>query len=297
MKTSLDELVAFIAVVDTGSITAAANQLDQTVSGVSRSLARLEQKLEATLLTRTTRRIELTEEGKLFLSHARNIVASVDMAEDVIALRRQKPAGRLRINAATPFMLHVILPMVGDFRAMYPDIQLELNTNDEFIDLLEHRTDIAIRIGTLQDSTLHATPLGSTRSRILASPAYLAKSPPINSVQDLSHHRLLGFSQPDSLNLWPLQDHLGNALHIKPDVAASSGETLRQLALNGEGLVRLSDFMTHQDRQRGDLVEVLAADTLDVYMPINAVYYRNAQLSSRVASFLDYLKQHMQAGE
>ena len=295
MKTSLDEQVAFIAVVDTGSITAAANQLGQTVSAVSRSLARLEQKLESTLLTRTTRRIELTEEGKLFLSHARNIVASVEMAEDVIALRRQQPAGQLRINAATPFMLHVIVPLIPGFSAQYPEIKLELNTNDEIIDLLEHRTDIAIRIGTLQDSTLHATPLGSTRSRILASPAYLANSPSINSVQDLSRHRLLGFSQPDSLNLWPLQDHLGNPLHIKPDVAASSGETLRQLALNGEGLVRLSDFMSHDDIQRGDLVQVLAADTLEVRMPINAVYYRNTQLSSRVVSFLDYLKQHMQA--
>lgn len=147
MKTTLEELLAFRTVVDTGSVTAAAEQLGQTVSGVSRALRRLEEKLETTLLSRTTRRLALTDEGTAFLAHARGILAAVDEAEELIALRRQQPAGRLRVNAAMPFMLHVIAPLVADFRAQYPQIELELNTSDRIIDLLEEDTDVAIRIG------------------------------------------------------------------------------------------------------------------------------------------------------
>ncbi|HZF84484.1 MAG TPA: LysR substrate-binding domain-containing protein, partial [Burkholderiaceae bacterium] len=174
MKTTLDELQAFTAVVDTGSISAAAEQLGQTVSGVSRALGRLERKLATTLLRRTTRRIALTEEGQAFLARARAILLSVDEAEELMAARRQQPAGRLRVNAATPFMLHAIAPLAADFRAAYPQIALELDTDEMNIDLLARRTDIAIRIGALRDSTLHARPLASSRIRVLASPAYLA---------------------------------------------------------------------------------------------------------------------------
>ena len=131
MKTTLEELLAFRTVVDTGSVTAAAEQLGQTVSGVSRALRRLEEKLETTLLSRTTRRLSLTDEGTVFLAQARQILSAVDEAEEQIALRRQQPAGRLRVNAAMPFMLHVVAPLVPDFRARYPQIELELNTNED----------------------------------------------------------------------------------------------------------------------------------------------------------------------
>jgi len=174
MKTTVDELQAFAAVVDGGSITAAAEHLGQTVSGISRALGRLERKLETTLLRRTTRRLELTEEGRAFLAHARAILASIDEAEEQMAARRQKPAGRLRVNAASPFMLHAIVPLVAEFRQAFPQIELELDTDDLNIDLLERRTDIAIRIGELRDSTLHARPIATSRLRVLASPAYLA---------------------------------------------------------------------------------------------------------------------------
>jgi DNA-binding transcriptional LysR family regulator len=293
MKTTLDELQAFVAVIDTGSITAAAEQLEQTVSGVSRALARLERKLGTTLLRRTTRRLELTEEGAAFLGRARSILAAVEEAEDHMAVRRQQPAGRLRIDAASPFMLHVIVPLVGEFRRLYPQIELELASNDQIIDLLERRTDVAIRIGPLRDSTLHARPLGSSRLRVLASPGYLERHGRPRKVEDLARHVLLGFSQPESLNRWPLRDRRGGEVRIEPQVSASSGETLRQLALAGEGLVCLSDFMTLGDRRRGELVQVLARDTVEARQPIHAVYYRNTRISSRIACFLDYAAPRM----
>jgi DNA-binding transcriptional LysR family regulator len=195
----------------------------------------------------------------------------------------------LRINAAAPFMLHVVVPLVTGFRQRYPDIQLQLHSSDRIIDLLEQRTDIAIRIGPLRDSTLHARALGSNRLRILASPAYLERHGAPGTVSDLAGHSLLGFTQPDSLNQWPLRHPLGDSLAISPSLCASSGETLRQLALAGAGIVCLADFMTRADRARGDLQELLIRDTVEVRQPIHAVYYRNTALASRIACFLDYL--------
>ncbi|MCG8274854.1 LysR family transcriptional regulator [Stenotrophomonas sp. NLF4-10] len=291
MKTTLDEMQAFIAVIDGGSITAAAEGLGQTPSGVSRTLARLEEKLGTTLLTRTTRRLHLTEEGAAFLAQARAIVASVEAAEEQIAARRERPAGRLRVDAAMPFVLHVIAPLVAGYRARYPEVALELNSSERYIDLLERRTDVAIRIGPLADSTLHARPLARSRLRVLASPAYLRQRGTPKSVAQLDEHALLGFNEPDSLNHWPLRGAGDARLHVRPVVAVSSGETLRRLALEGAGIVCLSDFMTQRDRDCGTLVEVLPKQTLDVRQPIHAVYYRNTAVSARISSFLDHLAQ------
>ena len=293
MKTTLEELQAFAAVVDGGSITAAADHLGQTVSGISRALGRLEKKLDTTLLRRTTRRTALTEEGQAFLQRTRAILASIEDAEEHMAARRRQPAGRLRVNAATPFMLHAVVPLVPAFRSAYPQIALELDTDELNIDLLERRTDVAIRIGHLRDSTLHARPLCTSRIRVLASPAYLRAQGRPRAVQDLERHTLLGFTQPESLNRWPLRGAHGDEWPINPAITASSGETLRQLALQGAGIVCLSDFMTAADRERGDLVQLLARDTADVRQPVSAVYYRNTQLAARIACFLDFLQERL----
>jgi DNA-binding transcriptional LysR family regulator len=289
MKTTLDELLAFKTVVDTGSISAAAEQLGQTSSGISRALSRLEQKLNTTLMRRTTRRLELSEEGQLFLARAREILQSVEAAEDELACRHLKPAGKLRVNAASPFILHVLVPLVNDFLAEYPDIELELHSGDSIIDLIEHRADVAVRIGTLRDSTLHAKPLTAYRMRLYASPAYLKKAGRPTKVDDLARHSLLGFTQPEILNTWPLRHPDGDGLAITPTIAASSGETVRQLALAGAGIACLSDFMTGPDRARGDLVQVLMRDTLEVRQQVHAVYYRNTELASRIRCFVDFL--------
>jgi DNA-binding transcriptional LysR family regulator len=293
LKITLEELRAWVVVVDTGSITAAAEQLSQTTSGISRALSRLEKKLQTTLLHRTTRRIALTEEGQIFLEHAREILRSVETAEEQIAQRREIPSGRLRVNAATPFMLHVIVPLLDEFTARYPLIQLELNTDDLVIDLLEQQTDIAIRIGELRDSSIHARALGSSRLRLVASPDYLAKYGVPTRVEDLDDHRLLGFSQLDRHNVWPVWKNEGEPLQIKPTMSASSGETLRQLAVYGQGIVRISDFLSREDRASGRLVTVLDDLTREMHHPIHAVYYRNTTLSVRISCFLDFLSEQI----
>jgi DNA-binding transcriptional LysR family regulator len=289
MKITLDELQAFVAVVDTGSITAAAQQLELAISAVSRTLSRLEEKLKTTLLRRTTRRLELTEEGRAFLQDARAIIASVEGAEEQMVARRERPSGRLRVDAATPFMLHVIVPLVQGYRERYPHVELEFNSNEGIIDLLERRTDVAIRIGRLKDSTLHGKPVGSSRLRILASPEYLKAHGHPKRVDELAKRSLLGFNQPESLNVWPILGPDNEPYRIVPTLSSSSGETLRQLALAGAGIVCLSDFMTARDRREGALVQLFPRQTQDVRQPINAVYYRNTVISSRIASFVDYL--------
>lgn len=289
MKTSLDEMQAFVAVVDTGSLTGAAELLGLTVSATSRALKRLEDKLQTTLLRRTTRRLELTEEGAAFLEHARTILNSVDAAEEQMAARRMRPAGRLRVDAATPFMLHVLVPLLESFRVRYPDVALEVNSNEGITDLIEKRTDVAFRIGVLKDSTLHARPVGTSRIRVLASPAYLERGGTPGNVAQLGQHSLLGFKQPETLKEWPLRDRDGNVLRIEPTIASSSGETLRQMALAGLGIVCLSDFMTREDRNSGRLVQLFPEHTLDVRQSINAVYYRNTALAARITCFVDHV--------
>ena len=293
MDINSDDLKIFVAVIDSGTLSAASVHLGQTTSGVSRALSRLEDKLATTLLTRTTRRMELTEEGHLFLAQARAILAAMEEAEETIRIRRQKPAGRLCVDAASPFMLHCVVPHVAEFRAMYPDIRLELTSNDQIADLIEHRTDIAIRIGTLSDSTLHARPLSSSPLHVLASPGYLARHGTPATPEELAQHELLGFAQYELGNVWPLRHAAGNSLQITPALAASSGETLRQLALAGQGIVCLSDFMTRADIAAGRLVKVLDAHSTGFRQQIHAVYYRNTQLSQRISCFLEFLQKKL----
>lgn len=195
MKTSTDELLVFVTVIDSGSITAAAEKLGQTVSGVSRALTRLERKLDTALVRRTTRRLHLTEEGDAFLRRARAILDALEEAEESVARGRERPSGRLRVDAASPFMLHCVAPHMTAFSALYPEIRLELTSNERIVDLLEQKVDIAIRIGALQDSTLHARALGSSKLRVLASPAYLAEYGEPRSVDALRGHRLIGFTR------------------------------------------------------------------------------------------------------
>ncbi|MEB0078201.1 LysR family transcriptional regulator [Pseudomonas sp. CCI3.2] len=293
MKARSDELQVFVSVIESGSISAAAEHVGQTPSAISRTLSRLEAKLETTLINRTTRRMDLTEEGKFFLEKAKHILAQMDDLEERLTLRQQTPAGRLRINAASPFMLHAVVPYVPEFRALYPDIELELNSNDLIIDLLEQSTDVAIRIGTLADSTLHARSLGSSPLNILASPAYLKKHGTPTTVEALANHALIGFTQTQTLNHWPLRHAEGDRLQIQPALCASSGETLRQLALAGEGIVCLSHFMTHEDIRLKRLQVILPEANSGYRQPIHAVYYRNSQLALRIQCFLDFIQKKL----
>lgn len=288
MALNSEALRLFLGVVDAGSMSAAAEMLGQTASGVSRGLSRLEEDLGVTLLTRTTRRMELTAEGAHFLQKARQIVQSLEEAEECMRIVNQQPAGRLRVDASVPVMLHCVVPHVADFRREYPAISLELTSNDRIVDLIEHRTDVALRMGPLNDSTLHARPMRPRPRWLMASPDYLARRGVPRTVEDLAGHELLGFTQPESLNVWPLRHAGGSTYLATPTLATSSGETQRHLALRGVGIACLSDFVSRDDLIEGRLVRIMEALHTDYLQPMHAVYYRNTQLSRRIACFLDF---------
>ncbi|MGP4972117.1 LysR substrate-binding domain-containing protein [Psychrobacter alimentarius] len=293
MKVTINELVTFISIVDEGTISQAAEHLDVTVSAVSRALSRLEKKLNTALFRRTTRRLELTQEGEKYLVRVRSILEELEAAENMLIMNKEVPSGKLRIDAATPFMLHVIAPLIDKYSSAYPQIDIELISNENLVDLLEQRTDIAVRIGELKDSTLSATPLGLSQIRILASPAYLKKHGTPQNLEELTQHQLLGFSSLEKLNDWPIYDAFNNLFHVDTNIKTDSGETLRQLALCGTGIVCLSDFMTQQDIREGRLVQILVSSTIKMQQPINLVYYKNRKLSERVSSFIEFLKAEM----
>ena len=152
MKSTIEELQVFTVIVDSGSIVKAAERLDQTASGISRALQRLESKLNVTLLERTTRKIKLTQEGQLFLAKTRRILNDLTEAEDSLLKLDADTSGLVRVDSAISFILHVIVPLIPEFNARYPHIQIELVNHDQVIDLLEHKADVAIRFGKLNDS-------------------------------------------------------------------------------------------------------------------------------------------------
>jgi DNA-binding transcriptional LysR family regulator len=289
----VDALIAFTAVIDTGSFSAAAARLGQTPSGVSRTMSRLEKQLGMTLIHRTTRRLDLTEEGAWLLKRARSLLAELANTELEAAARRSQPAGLVRVNAATPTLGHMLAPLVADFLDAYPLVQLELVSGETVVDLIEERADLAIRIGTLPDSTLNARRLGASRVRVLAAPSYLARHGMPASVEDLARHRLLGFTEPASLNTWPLAHAGGEGWTVAPAVSASSGETLRHLALSGAGIASLSDFLTRGDIAAGTLATVLEAHALPWTQPVWAVFYKQGALAPRVAALVDFLARRL----
>ena len=292
MKSTLDELNAFINIVDSGSIGAAALQLNQTTSGVSRALQRLESKLNVTLLERTTRKLKLTQEGQVFLEKARKIVHDLSEAEDALLKSDSYTSGVIRVDSATPFVLHVIVPLMSEFNQLYSNIEIELNSNDQIIDLLEHKTDVAIRFGELNDSSLHARLLCKSRLYIVASPEYLAKNGDLKTPQDILNHSQIGFSKVSHLNTWPIKIN-GEKLTVRPKIKASNGETVRQMALDGLGITCLSAFLVRRDLKEKRLI-ALFEDQIEIYeQRIHAVYYQQEHLPKRVRLFIEFLAQKL----
>jgi len=297
MKASSEELIAFVAVVESGSFSRAAEQLGQDNSVVSRTIKRLEQKLDIQLLNRTTRQISLTHEGERYFSRVQKILQEMASAENDLLEHRNVPQGLLRVDAATPVVLHVLAPLVAEFTERYPKISLSLFSSESNINLIDRKVDVAIRVGELDDSSLRARKLMLSYRSVLASPAYLQKWGIPTSVDDLANHRCLGFNEVMALNKWPLLCADGQQLTIRPFISAGSGETLRQLCLSGNGIACMSDFMTQQDIANGHLVELLIPEVMRIAMPLHAVYYSDQAVSTRIRCFIDFLSERLGNGD
>jgi len=287
MLTRSDDLEILLAVVDCGGFSAAAEALDIQVARVSRAVSKIEKQLSVSILYRTTRRVELTDEGRQFVEAIRVGLLQIQQAEEEVISRGELPKGRLRVDAASPFVFHQLVPLVQAFNELYPDIQLELTSNEGYVDLLEKKTDLAIRIGQLTDSTLHARALGKSSLYFVASPDYLSRRGFPKQTSDLSGHDIIGFSNPKVLNHWPLKGFK----KLTPTFTSTNGETIRQLALAGNGIACLSGFMVKKDIEGGKLVPLLEPEKLSNTdrEQINAVFYQSSSVAKRISAFIDFI--------
>lgn len=284
-----EDLMAFLAVAESESFSKASVKEGIQIATLSRAISRLEKQLETTLFNRTTRKLVMTEEGAVFKGYAQQALNMLDLGQQHLLSHQKEPVGKLRIDAAFAFISHQLVPLLPEFRKLYPKVELELTTNDRVVDLLDNKVDVAIRIGDLKDSTLHARALGQSPLVVVASPDYLQANGTPTEVQQLSEHTLLGFSQASHLNNWHFK-HAQNPLTF--ELHASSGEIIKQLCMNGMGITALSYYMIHRELNDGSLVEVLpnAIHHPNRRESIQAVYYKQSALASRISLFLDFIQ-------
>ena len=289
------EMEVFVRVVDLGGFSVAARALRMTPSAVSKLIARLEARLGARLVNRSTRKLQLTPEGSAFHDRAVRVLADLDEAERSAAAGAA-PRGRLRVNTNVPFGTHYLIPLLPGFLERHPEVTVEIALTDTVIDLLEDRADVAIRVGPLKSSQLVARKLGESRMMLVASPAYLSARGTPQTPGDLARHNLLGFSFARQSNGWPFRDADGSASAVVPtgNALVSDGESMRLLVLTGLGISRLSLFHIGPDIEAGRLVPVLEAYNPGDTESIHAVYVGGGHLPARVRAFLDYLVERVQ---
>ncbi|WP_086980788.1 LysR family transcriptional regulator [Vibrio aphrogenes] len=284
-----EDLLAFLAVAENESFSKASAKENIQIATLSRAVARLEKQLETTLFNRTTRKLVMTEEGAVFKTYAQKAIQTLELGQQHLRSQQTEPVGKLRVDSAFPFMVHQIVPHLAEFERLYPNIELELTTNETVVDLLDNKVDVAIRIGDLKDSTLHARSLGRSPLKLVASPEYLDHTGEPKTVEALFKHKLIGFSHSSHLNHWYLKevDEVPNF-----SLKASSGEVIKQLCLNGLGVCALSYYMIHKELDRGLLVEVLPEAIIHPNRreSIQAVYYKQSALASRISLFLDFIQ-------
>lgn len=284
------EMEVFIQVLDRGGFSAAARALGMTPSAVSKLIGRLEARLGAQLVRRSTRRLDLTTEGERFYERAVRVLADIDEAERCVGAE-SAPRGRVAINTSMAFGVQMLLPLVPGLRAQYPELSIDIAMTDRVVDLMEERADIAIRWGPLPASDLVARLLGHTVQHIVASPEYLARRGTPRKPQDLEQHERLDFTYRRRVPDWTFVTG-GETVHlpVRAGVRASDGEALRQLALAGAGLAWLSRYHVHQDLEAGRLVPVLEKHNPREAVPISAVYLgKPGRLPPRVRVVLDFL--------
>ncbi|MDX8531682.1 LysR family transcriptional regulator [Mesorhizobium sp. VK25A] len=285
------EIEVFIRVVEVGSFSAAARALRMTPSAVSKLIARLEARLGARLISRSTRRLQLTPEGAAFHDSGLRILADLDAAEREAAAGAA-PRGRLRVNSYVPFGQHRLMPLLPRFLERYPEISVEAVLTDSVIDLMEERADVAIRAGPLRESRLVARKLGQSRMVVVAAPAYLEACGTPRTPAELTSHNLLAFGFVRHIDGLPFVDAEGAPVMvpIAGNSTVSDGEAMRLTTLAGAGIARLARWHVEPDIAAGRLVPLLEAFNPGDEEPTHAVYVgQGKHLPARVRAFLDFL--------
>lgn len=285
-----EELAAFVAVVEAGSFTAAADRLGAAKSAVSRRVSALEDRLGVQLMRRTTRRLNLTDTGRSFYEHSARILADLDEAEAAVLQEHGELRGTLRVALPLSFAVRHMSQPVAEFQRRHPRVRFDFDLNDRRVDLVQEGMDLAIRIGHLDDSTLIARRLFDARAVVCASPQYLAKHGTPRVPEDLESHRCLVYSNVATPGRWRYRgpNDAEHEVDINVDTTATSGDFLRELAVQGRGIVLQPTFIACDSVCNGDLVPVLTDFEWPV-TPAYAIYPPTRHLSYRVRAFIDFL--------
>lgn len=286
----LNEIVVFARVVETGSFTAAAQTLGLPKSTVSRKIAQLEERLDARLLQRTTRKLSLTEIGKSYYERCQRIVADIAAAEQLVAELQAAPRGLLRITAPVDVGGLYLGCILADFLREQPEIQVELVLSDAVFDLVDERLDLAIRFGPLPDSSLVARRLGPIASLPVAAPSYVARRGAPDHPDALGGHDIIGFVPRSRFRTWTLTGPREETVEVRlPARLQCNGMfAVREAVRSGAGIAMLPDFAISEQLKAGALVRVLPA----WHGPVGelfAVYPSTRNLSPKLRTFLDFL--------
>jgi DNA-binding transcriptional LysR family regulator len=285
----LDDMLAFIRVVDTRSFTAAAEKLGLSKSAVSRRMTDLENRLGARLLNRTTRSLSITEVGQAFYERCSRIVADVEEAERAVADLHAEPRGTLKINAPMSFGMIHLAPAIAEFLRRHPGLEIDMDLNDRFVDLIEDGYDVAVRIGRLRDSSLVARRLAPNRQVVVGSPAYFKTHGRPTQPDDLVQHNCLLYTNVSPPDQWHFTV-AGKPCTIKVSgtLRVNNGEVLREAALAGQGITMLPTFLLGEQIARSQL-DVALTEFLPSDSAVYAVYPHSRHLSPKVRVFVDFL--------
>lgn len=285
----LDAMSVFSAIVDGGSLSAAGRRLNLPLATVSRKLADLEAHLKTRLLTRSTRRLELTDAGRDYLEACRQILEQVDEAERAAAGAYARVQGRLVVAAPIVFgRLHVV-PVAAAFLELHPEVDIQLRLGDRNVNLIEEHVDLALRIGDLPDSSLVATPLGSVRRVVCASPAYLERHGTPQSPDELGAHHCISFDGLEAAEAWAFSgaDGRRHPVRVRSRLTVSTADAAIAAATAGLGLTRVLSYQVADALHDGRLVRVLPAHEPPA-VPASLIYPGQGRLPMKTRAFIDF---------
>jgi DNA-binding transcriptional LysR family regulator len=284
------EMTAFVRSVDGGGFSAAARELGLTPSALSKLVTRLEDRLGARLLQRTTRRLQLTPEGEAFYVRSRRILADMDEAEAEVVEAGVRPTGLLRLHCGSAFGMHQLAPAIPLFLERHPGVELDITISDEPLVGLGEGVDLAIRIGPLDESSMVARRICNLERVICAAPSYLERCGVPRTPDDLQHHNCLWITSLPVLRRWPFDTDDGiRVVHIDGNVVANNAETVLQLAMAGVGITRLTDVIVGDAIRRGELIPILSEWHHVEPVPLYATYPSGRNLSPKIRAMVDFL--------
>lgn len=290
----IEDLTLFLRVLDLGSISAAARHLDLSVAVASHRLKRLESELGVRLLHRTTRQLSATAEGSVLAKHGRTLIDDLDALTSGLRHAGTRITGTLRLTVSSAFGRLYISPLLPEFLCRYPDVRLHIDLNDQVTDLVGLGFDLAIRIGTLRDSSLVAQKLTTNRRVLCASPDYLRRRGTPKRPADLKNHEcLLKIEDDGRQDVWRLIDGQRQIdIRVKGRLDSNVGDLLRDAAVGGLGIAQLSTWHACEDLRAGRLNVILP----DYPVPdtgIHAVMPRRQLIPPRVRAFISFLTEQL----